>query len=570
MSYTPRYTRRNYVNNQAPSINAENLNAIEDAIVSLEANAQSEAEKVAQAATKAELVSEGQRLRTLITSVSTELSNEIEAREASEAEIRTEISKVANSNLQTSADVLDFAMDGNIQSARFEGYAYKSKNLIGTDSTKYYPCDLKTGQQITISTSDGSNISTNYNIVLHLYDANKTELDNWAIIKGTNKRTITIGNHADVKYLKMDAYSIPLQVEKGTNATSYEPYGIIKPSGVVESRTKNLCSYKDFTNGTAGGITYTREGNGIHASGTANSSETKLVEIYEVAKDGTYTISLHNNNNIIFYITVNGIEASNVTNSITGTYTKGTVIRIMLKRLYNVAINETVYVQIEKSNVVHDFEPYGKSEITLPYTPLGINNIHDELIVNEDGSGKFIKRIGTVENLGSLDWTFNGASGTLSAFTATVSDMVSVTNSDDVVRCVVSDGESVSALKSSASLGRTAIISNRRIYRWFNTSSASEAKSSVNGAILYYELATPIETALTSAQVEQILALKTFADTTYIDADGMHYEIGYAQNSAKAIKELQNIIKNLLNPQTEAVEEQISAMSDEEGEEANV
>ena len=97
---------------------------------------------------------------------------------------------------------------------------YECKNLIGMRTDFLYPVFLKAGTTLTMSTHDGSVLSTYTN--LELYDNDKVYFDSFTFIGGTNHRTITLPE--DVGYMKWDIGTIPLQLELGGEVTGYVEY----------------------------------------------------------------------------------------------------------------------------------------------------------------------------------------------------------------------------------------------------------------------------------------------------------------------------------------------------------
>ena len=98
-----------------------------------------------------------------------------------------------------------------------------------------------------------------------------------------------------------------------------------------------------------------KNGDKILAVGTAVTSEYIMVENFVAPKDGTYSISISGNSNIKLILLNDSRET---TSSLSITVTKGTILKVGLKRNDNVATNETVGIQIEYSQQVTDYEPY--------------------------------------------------------------------------------------------------------------------------------------------------------------------------------------------------------------------
>ena len=588
MSYTPSYTRKNFVNGQAPSINANNLNAIEDTLVNLEQFAQSADEAItdnseailAEVTARTEAIeAEATAREEAITAEQTARENLEEATTEALTEVNKNLSVLANSNIQTSNDVLDWAMDGNIVSAKFEGYARKSRNLfninnpaklistkIENDSIVNTVVDTRTSASLYIETRSG--IEQSSTIIAILASGETTVgIKRVEFAKDDSVKALVIRHNGSVRDLfasfdisnwENGNYKLSLnlkgikpdvvggfevsdiQIEKNAY-TPYEPYGIIKTSGVVESFGKNLLDINNVTEYSYASKAFNVSlPSGIYTFSRKDADAIRLRVTYS---DNTYV-------DVLSWVS---------TENVTFTATKN-IKAIQINKNQVIVDLVAMKCQLEVGTMPTAYEPYkGSSSIELPYIPYGVNNIHDELIVNADGSGKYVKRV-EVKKLNSIDWKMS--SSTQGGFYAEypignflnykmIKDVPSICSTyeyqgtiNDYATSAVSDGKYAFAYISLSQ------HLNGIYLRDTKYSNVADLKASFQNAELMYELATPIETPLTSAEVAQILALKTFADTTYIDADGMAYTIGYAQNSAKAIKELQNIIKNLTSTQT--------------------
>ena len=94
------------------------------------------------------------------------------------------------------------------------------RNLYGGTPNVFYPCDIPNGTKVTVSTSDGSKITTP--IIFNLYRENKTRADYWSL-KNYASRTIT--TNASIKYIELTAnHTSPIQVEVGDSKTEYQEY----------------------------------------------------------------------------------------------------------------------------------------------------------------------------------------------------------------------------------------------------------------------------------------------------------------------------------------------------------
>lgn len=95
------------------------------------------------------------------------------------------------------------------------------KNLTGTDKA-YYPVNLPRGTNITMSTSDGSLMPST--IRLNVYNSSKSQLTYYNFTSGLASRTVTVNVDGAVYLRWNEKPPVPLQVEIGDSATSYEKY----------------------------------------------------------------------------------------------------------------------------------------------------------------------------------------------------------------------------------------------------------------------------------------------------------------------------------------------------------
>ena len=118
----------------------------------------------------------------------------------------------------TTATNAGAAVREQVESLNYEISKVCSKNLVGMDIDVYYPVDIKSGDTVVVSSPHGAFPS---GMVLYGYDANKQEIDYWSLWA----RTITFDT--DVKYFRINKPH-PCQIEKGSNATAYQPYYDLK------------------------------------------------------------------------------------------------------------------------------------------------------------------------------------------------------------------------------------------------------------------------------------------------------------------------------------------------------
>lgn len=114
-----------------------------------------------------------------------------------------------------------------------------SNNLMSTEVGVLYPVYLKSGDKITISTSDGSTFDGTIQILF--YNSNRVKIDYYTLTNGLTKRTLTIGDNVIVYYLGWNKNcSVPLMVNFGDTNETYSVYEL-EP----KQRFENDDYYKD-------------------------------------------------------------------------------------------------------------------------------------------------------------------------------------------------------------------------------------------------------------------------------------------------------------------------------------
>lgn len=180
------------------------------------------------------------------------------------------------------------------------------------------------------------------------------------------------------------------------------------------------------------------------------------------------------------------------------------------------------------------YEPYKSGgSATINRTLCGIGDIKDELIVNKDGTGKFVQRIGHRTFDGSERWNLNAyhGSGDEKWARCTLKDTTlptDATNDDTDIRVISDKLRGVTADADVNNHGHpssyaVSVISNQRFSVWLapplDGIDKFKAWFRENNTTVQYELATPIETDLTAEEVNAILSLKTFEPTTVVMND---------------------------------------------------
>ena len=181
--------------------------------------------------------------------------------------------------------------------------------------------------------------------------------------------------------------------------------------------------------------------------------------------------------------------------------------------LYGTTYNHDICINVSDPNKNGTYEPYKHNDLLLNLTTLtgklnGIGdrvtifpdgmssagNVHDELIVDENGNAKMaIKRVGSVD-LGSKSWSL--ISGLSTTFFREMTDSPR-RNTFDVLchKYMSSSGNHYATLEDKTVIGygnATPYNFTRLAIRDDSYTNASDFRAANNGVILYYELATPL------------------------------------------------------------------------------
>lgn len=94
------------------------------------------------------------------------------------------------------------------------------KNIFGGVPNVYYPCNIPSGTDVTVSTEDGSKFEVG--TAFNLYSSDKTRKDYWNLGDLSNR---TIKTNADISYVTLSkAANANVQIEIGDKSTKYQEY----------------------------------------------------------------------------------------------------------------------------------------------------------------------------------------------------------------------------------------------------------------------------------------------------------------------------------------------------------
>jgi len=184
--------------------------------------------------------------KSAMASMLTEIRSESMTRAAEDANLQTQIDQiVAPTGAAPSAAEIENARIGadgkvyptlgdairtqhtNLQDVLENGGIY-TPNLIGTETGKKYPVDLKAGDTFTVSTSDGSAFGSysGADARLLLYDTDGNYVSYYSLFSNQSKRTMTLPSTVvDLGYIGLNVVmNVPLMANIGSTAMSYVPY----------------------------------------------------------------------------------------------------------------------------------------------------------------------------------------------------------------------------------------------------------------------------------------------------------------------------------------------------------
>lgn len=353
-----------------------------------------------------------------------------------------------------------------------------------------------------------------------------------------------------------------IQIEKGENATPFEPYtgGAPSPSpdypqeitsvgdsGSVEVVTTGAQLWQNVGNTTAYGVTITiLEDGWINLDGTCTKS-TNFGVVSRSLETGEYTLSIEkigsfpNDYNSLAQVTsqetgehitiANNSSVLFASSQLTGANDYVYRIRIEEGFSYN---NAKVRVMFQKGNEVTPWEPYRSSTATFS-TPNGLPGIPVNSggnYIDEDGqqwicdeidtkAGVYRQRVGKITFDGSEDESWNNYSNeTYRGFSIFEPNMKRGKRSDGMC-----DRFAINKNDSSETYGIWLGVNNQYIY--FHNCNPSIASSveewrtwlSTHPVTLIYPLATPVETPLSDAELIEAGNLRTFATTTNVTTE---------------------------------------------------
>lgn len=336
-------------------------------------------------------------------------------------------------------------------------------------------------------------------------------------------------------------------VEEGTGMTDYEPYtgGISAPNpdypqpisdvdnAEVTVRGRNILDYTKVTKTyvTKNGITctYNAEDNSFTFNGTATANAYFTVDMN--VRDGEKCIQFFNKNASKMRISLNDLSGAYYKDEELTVDYKSSISRSIKQFIVyfrfdssnpsaNIVSNFNIKPMVEFGNTYSSYEPYKEPQTaTIPYILRGIGNVKDELLVNADGTGKWIQRIGSVD-LGTLNWVYQSISGHERFVATSIARIVKGSTDKANAICDKLGIDTASNTYAHTQDNTLSIAQDGNIWCYVSAyTDANTFKSAMNGVNLKFEFVTPIEATLTSEEVAQILTLHTFKPTSIISND---------------------------------------------------
>lgn len=333
---------------------------------------------------------------------------------------------------------------------------------------------------------------------------------------GCNNRSFSFLVPANCSAVKIGAQTgdgtMPAQLEKGSEATAYEPYSNICPiSGLdtaeVKRTGKNLLPISNYASGVHNGVTWTNNKDGSWtANGTAgsyNSYAHGSTAAYDlgVLPAGTYTASLFDEfgnvstqNGVAFRVGTGESNAFlNWGKSVTFTMDGQTKCFLApLVRSGSTVNNLVIFLQLELGSTATTYEPYQEQivEAPLPETVYGgtLDLETGELVVDRASV-----------DLGTLNWSYNSTYNMFATWLNKAS-----TNTNAIISVQYVNFTNYASLISDTTkngIYKSPDVNHTLYVRDTRYTDADTFKTAMSGVQLVYELATPITYTLTPKQL---------------------------------------------------------------------
>ena len=310
------------------------------------------------------------------------------------------------------------------------------------------------------------------------------------------------------------------KVVANVSPTPTNPIPIKDASAEVVAETKNLFNPSNTINAHLNDDSY-----GVRVNDAARMAYAKC------KPNTTYTVSKRSGqrfqvayvtdipaDGLPFYGKISNPTASSISIT-TGANAKYIVAFVWLSSADTIPANDMLTsVQIEEGSTATSYVPYQSNTITLPYTLKSVGEVKDELIVNEDGTGKLIQNI---ERKKFKELGYNAYDSGNRRFVFNVSNVIIAAARTLPMLCdcytAITDGRAIADVPTNSVY---ASGDGTRLYvHDYSTTDGSTLLATIGNMYVYYPLATPIETPLTASEVASIRALQTYDSTTIVESE---------------------------------------------------
>ena len=285
-------------------------------------------------------------------------------------------------------------------------------SLTHVRTKDYFTFDIAKNYYIS-----SDSIDTSATISWYFYDENKNFISRFVSYKnrtiGTSGCQVTIPTNTvffRLAVLTTDV-NIKVQIEEGTTATEYEPYGYKIP---IVNLGKNLLSYPyNFTTRTENGLTFTDNGDGsITINGTATIQtgfmfRNQILDVIDKTK--AYVLSGGEDGNVVLRIEFyNGTTWKNLVNTgndgraiidftkMNFDYTRVSVALVV--KANTVCDNITIKPQLELSETATEYEPYRVPVTANIYLDEPLRKIGDYVDYIDFKGQRVVRKVGVLDN----------------------------------------------------------------------------------------------------------------------------------------------------------------------------
>lgn len=474
-----------------------------------------------------------------------------EVRVVEESKVNREIEKI---EYEEKKDVKELSFESKVKEkisiCKVHGYSSQEtrsgKNKIIFDDIKEtvnqgITCSIKNGVITLNGTASGvvNFYSNPINISAGKYTLSKNMEGTWSLGTATSSLAILLqqkekdGSYTTVKGGELTAYSSAKnfttldlaegtyrirvfiaignilnnftwrpQLEEGENFTGFEQGGLmpsvefpseiknVKESVRINIQNKNLCGSLSQGYDNKGTI-------------TNNNQFVCTTDLINVKSNTQYIIS--NNLNlpiasISYYKDEKFVRFQANIGSFTITIPEGiNQVRINIYREHTLSISDFTYIQFEEGKKAKPYLLHAQQAVTFPFTE-GQKLMQGDYLA-DDGIHHKRKQV-VLDGSDDEGWNYNGGSlsNNISAFTANISNLISVENTDTKVRvmCNKTIGLSASEATKLQKYNAIAVISDKRIYLCVQRSSFSTSPSTLktwlqsNPITVEYELAEEV------------------------------------------------------------------------------